>query len=320
MIPLAVTAHNEEQAIGSCLQSLLAAVAHAEARLPLRFDVLVVLDDCTDRTAEIAAAFQRIRTIVSSGGLVEAQRAAVRPAPFIVFSDADIFIEPVTLFEVCRVMLECPQVQVAYPSKAPLRPLRRSLLAGALYVFNRDNGYQTPRRYFNGKFFAIRHWHIPTVEELRPRLQALPADRFYAYERGVVADDIYLSRWLLHEYGRESIREVPEGRIWFRPPETFEGMYRTYRRMRREIERINAIFPETCATHRRDGVRRCDRRALRQAAWQDRWSWRLFQAALVVCQVRYLLDRFYHQHLSRRKGLEWGTVTESKHPIRAGSA
>src|SRR5262245_44390647 len=119
MIPLAVTAHNEEQAIGSCLESLLAAVEYAEARLPLTFDVF---GDCTDRTAEVVSTFPRVGTLVSSGGLVEAQRAAVRPAPFLVYSDADIIVEPQTLFEVCRVMLGCPRVQVAYPSKAPLPP------------------------------------------------------------------------------------------------------------------------------------------------------------------------------------------------------
>jgi hypothetical protein len=203
-------------------------------------------------------------------------------------------------------------VQVAYPSKSPLPPARRSLLAQALYVYNRDNGYQTRRHYFNGKFFAIRHWHIPSVEELRPRLEQLPADRFYAFERGIIADDIYLSRWLLHTHGREAIREVPEGRIWFRPAETFAGMYRTYKRMRREIERIDILFPETRPTHRRDGTRRCDRKALRRASWRDRWLWRFFHVALAVCRLRYRLERFWYRHLSRRSDTAWGTVSESK--------
>jgi hypothetical protein len=147
----------------------------------------------------------------------------------------------------------------------------------------------------------------------------LPADPFYTYQRGVLAADIYLSRWILQEYGPEAIREASGGRVWFRPPETFEGMYRTYKRMRREIERLDAIFPESRATHRRHGIRRCDPQALAQASRRDRWLWRLFHAALALCRLRYGLERFYYQHLSGRSDLAWGTVVESKHPIRAGS-
>lgn len=121
-IPLALTAKNEESAIGACLESVLEAVRVAEQRLPLRFDVQVVCDDCTDHTAEVARSFARVRTIESHGGIVEAQRAAVREAPFLVFSDADIRVEPETLEAVCRVMFEEPRVQVAYPRKSPLPP------------------------------------------------------------------------------------------------------------------------------------------------------------------------------------------------------
>ena len=51
-IPLTVCARNEARSIGACLDSLLAARAYAEARLPVRLELLVVLDDCTDATAE----------------------------------------------------------------------------------------------------------------------------------------------------------------------------------------------------------------------------------------------------------------------------
>src|SRR5262249_25628698 len=99
---------------------------------------------------------------------------------------------------------------------------------------------------------------------------------------------------------------------WFQPAETFEGMYRTYKRMRREIERIDMLFPETRTTHRRDGTRRCDMKALRRASWHDRWLWRFFHVALALGRLRYPLQRLYYQHLSRRSDSAWGTVPESK--------
>jgi len=70
-IIVAVTAKNEAAAIGSCLRSLLASVREAEVRLPLAFRVVVILDDCTDATGEIARSFG-VETKVSTGGPVEA--------------------------------------------------------------------------------------------------------------------------------------------------------------------------------------------------------------------------------------------------------
>jgi glycosyltransferase involved in cell wall biosynthesis len=314
MIPVAVTARNEEAALGPCLESVLAAVRHAEDRLPLRFAVLVVLNDCTDGTAAVARRFP-VEVLETSGGLVAAQRAAVRPAPFLVFSDADIYVTPPTLAAVCTAMLEDPTVQVAYPPKSPLPPRRRGLLAEALHVFNRDNGYQTRRHYFNGKFFAIRRWQVPTAAELRPRWGRLPRDRFHALERGVITDDIYLSRAILAEHGPAAIREVAEGRVWFRAPETFGGMYRFYRRMRLEIQRLDALFPDSRAVHRRYGVRGLDRAAFRRASPRDRCLWRLFQLSLLGCKVRFALERFWYRHLARSDCPIWEPIPETKAPI-----
>ncbi len=317
-IPLAVTARNEEQSIGSCLQSLLASVEHAEAALALKFEVTVVLDGATDRTEEIVRPFSRVSIVQleGEGNIVEAQRRANTPAPFMIYSDADISIEPPTLAALGRTMLEHPEVRVAYPAKSPLRPSRKTLLAEALYTYNRFDGFQTPRRYFNGKLFAIREWHIPDRDELRPRLREMSIDRFYDFHAGMRVDDIYLSRDILRRHGPAAIREVSEGRIRYRPPETFEGMYRTYRRMRMEIERLDTLFPETREVHRRYGIRGYDWTAVRQASRRDRWLWRAFRVALAACKTRYALERSYYRHLAReRKCPAWEPINESKRPI-----
>jgi glycosyltransferase involved in cell wall biosynthesis len=308
MVTIAVTAKNEAASIGGCLRSLLASVRHAEARLPLIFRAVVILDDCTDGTGDIARSFG-VETKTSTGGLVEAQRLVARERPFVVFSDADILIGETALTAVCRAMLENATLQVAYPRKTPLGPSRRSLLAEALSCYNRVNGFQDARRYFNGKFFAIRDWRIPTLAELEPRLAQLSPDGFYDFHAGMRIDDIYLSRDILLRHGREAILEVADGEIFFRPPETFAGMYHTYRRMRLEIERLNILFPESKPAHQQ---RRYHRDAERRAPLRDRFLWRWFRVWLGVCVVRYHAEKAYYRRLGARPCPAWPAIRETK--------
>ncbi len=308
-ITVAITAKNEAAAIGDCLRSIIAAVRHAEERLSLNVRIVVVLDDCTDATESIARSFPEVAIIHSSGGLVEAQRKVANSPPFVIFSDADILVSEGTITALCESMLTTPGLQVAYPRKTPLPPHRRSLLAAALYSYNRTNGFQNARRYFNGKLFAIRDWQIPTVEELQPRISKLPRNCFYHFEAGMQIDDIYLSRDILRRYGAEGIREVAGGEIFFRPPETFSGMYHTYRRMRREIERLNLLFPETVPVHQR---RRYDRTAERCAPLRERLLWRCFRAWLAVCILRFHFERLYYTYLASNPGPNWPAITETK--------
>src|ERR1700739_4488983 len=55
-VSVIVPARNEEASLGSCLQSLI-----SQTGLP--FEIIVVNDDSTDRTAEIAASFAGVRVI-----------------------------------------------------------------------------------------------------------------------------------------------------------------------------------------------------------------------------------------------------------------
>lgn len=57
MPSILIAAHNEQTVIGRCLDSLLNAAA------PMEFDVVVVANGCSDRTAEVAAARPGVRVI-----------------------------------------------------------------------------------------------------------------------------------------------------------------------------------------------------------------------------------------------------------------
>ena len=304
IIPITIAAKNEAQSLGPCLDAVLAAIAHAAER-GHQFDLLVVLDDCSDTSGSIAQT-RGVRTLRSSGGKVEAQRAGLRPGPFAVFMDADVLLTPPTLSALADALHADPARFVVTPPRRPLPPIARSPLAWALHRYNRERGFSSQRTWFNGKCFAIRQWHIPTRAELAPRIAALPRDRFHDYAAGMRVDDIYLSRRILAEHGPAAIAETTAGCLLYRAPETWRGMYRYYRRMRMEIDRVSALFPELAPT----APRQPDR--LPTAPLADRLTHRIFSLALAACRLRYRLERVYYQHLARTPCPAWPPVEETK--------
>ena len=230
VIPIIIAAHNEERSIRRCLVSIIQACHYAESRLPLSFMVIVGADRCTDQTVEIAQELGA-RVIETSGGKVETQRSCLQESEFTVFMDADISILPETLYGLCETMLGDPLVQVAYPPKEPLYPRRRSWIAKAGYYYSKDEGFRKKRYWFDGKCFAIRRWQIPKVDALKLRFAELSEDNFYRYEKGVLIDDVYLSRLILHNYGADAMRKSVQGCMYFRNPESLRSMYAYYRRI-----------------------------------------------------------------------------------------
>ena len=311
MIPLTVTARDEEAALGRCLDSLLAAIEVAERRLAIQIDLAVVLDDCTDRSAAIAAS-RGVRGLTRHGGKVEAQRAALRPGPFHIFSDADITVDPDTIFALCEAMLSDEDVQVAFPRKLPLAPRRRSLLARALHVYNARRGFSSQRTWFSGKLFAIRDWTVPDTNEIARRARGLSTSRFYDLGAPLRVDDVFLSRHILVTHGASALRETA-GVVWFRAPETWRGMYRYYRRMRRELERIELLFPELLVPGARaSAVRRPDE--LGSATVEERRAWQVFQLALAGCRLAYHAERIACDRLGMPARDPWPAIVETKQP------
>jgi glycosyltransferase involved in cell wall biosynthesis len=98
VIAAIVPAHNEEAWIGDCVRSLVAAAAcpalHGE-----RVVLVVVLDDCTDRTDDIAQAAGastlaiRARNVGAARAL-GAQSAIAQGARWLAFTDADTVVAP----------------------------------------------------------------------------------------------------------------------------------------------------------------------------------------------------------------------------------
>jgi hypothetical protein len=87
--------------------------------------------------------------------------------------------------------------------------------------------------------------------------------------------------------------------------------------MRREIERLNILFPETIPAHQQ---RRLDTAALRAASPHDRFLWRWFHVWLRICMARYSLEKFYYQRLAFHPCPTWPAISETKHPFSNAAA
>ena len=317
MITVAITARNEANSIADCLCSLQKAVQLAEQKLDMKLQLVVILNDCTDDTeAIVLQQYPGIEIIHTSGGIVEAQRAVAHRQPFVIFSDADLLYEPETIYLLVQTMLSKPELQVAYPQKRPLPPLKRTLVSAMLYSYNLNNGFQVHRPYFDGKCFAIRNWSVPAQQEVQARASQLTNDPFLDYKTGMRVDDIYLSRFILSSHGSSAICEVPGALIHFRPPATLSGMYQTSKRMTVEFERMDNLFPELAHRH---VVRKRDEPAWRGATRQQRGLHRLFLICLQGCNLRLSAERW----ISRIRGVSpdhWPAIPETKQsPIDKGS-
>jgi hypothetical protein len=316
IIPIGITARNEAKNILALLDSLRAAIARASAELGLSYELHLLLNDNKDDTPKLVSGMADVKVWHTYGGLVEAQRLLAQQsagAPFLIFSDADIQVSPDALLEVTRAMLRDPQIEVAYAEKYPIEPLRETLLARALYFYNLREGYQTTRHYFNGQFFAIRHWEIPKAEELH--WDPASDNRFLHLSSGIRCDDIYLSRELLCRFGPEAIRCVTGGGIRYRPPETLRGMFRKYQRMRLELLRLDCFFPPTREVHRRWGRRRVDLKRLAGAPPREQLYYALFWLALGVCKLAYHAQRIYFSYFASSPCPTWSPVTETKERV-----
>lgn len=99
-ISLVIPAHNEEKYIGRCLASVKAAAAHIDTPV----ETIVVLNRCTDSTADIARRFDAAIVKENARNLAKIRNAGVRAAggDAIVTIDADSWMSANMLTEVRR--------------------------------------------------------------------------------------------------------------------------------------------------------------------------------------------------------------------------
>lgn len=116
-VSVIIPARNEEASLGSCLRSLA-------SQIGIPFEIIVVNDHSTDRTAEIAASFPNVRVIdagplptgwTGKNNAVTAGARAAR-APWLLFTDADTVHLPGSL---ARAVAEAEQHHADLLSYSP---------------------------------------------------------------------------------------------------------------------------------------------------------------------------------------------------------
>lgn len=303
-----VPARNEQGRIAGMLASVFAGL-HTARRLGADWqsEVLVVLDRCNDQTRELAlAAGAEVRSCPFPHGKVEALRTGMDSAVDIhVCIDADVRVGARTLFDLVETLRSEPQLQATCP---PLRPdpLRgmRTPLSWALHRYNAARGFSSERLWLSGRCYAVRRVHFPGPLELRMRAQQVPpALRFPGLSGPLVADDVWLSRALLAR-GEHTIRHLATDPVQYRAPSSYRGMARTYRRLRRELRRVDLLFPELPSPGR-------DRRVDSVHGVSDRLALALFRGALLGCRAEAWLEERLSRWLGRAPD-PWQVVTESK--------
>jgi glycosyltransferase involved in cell wall biosynthesis len=103
ILSVVIPAYNEEQHIGACVKSVLNAISEAG----IAAEIIVVDNDSTDRTAEIATSlgcrviFEPFRQIARARN----RGASEAKSPYLIFLDADTLIAPDILKEALRLMM-----------------------------------------------------------------------------------------------------------------------------------------------------------------------------------------------------------------------
>jgi glycosyltransferase involved in cell wall biosynthesis len=98
MIAIIVPAHNEEDFLDDCITSLIAAAGH-QALMGEPVEILIMLDDCTDNSAQIARAHGVLAVTCEhrNVGMTRAAGARLmleRGARWLAFTDADTVVPP----------------------------------------------------------------------------------------------------------------------------------------------------------------------------------------------------------------------------------
>jgi len=145
MIGVVIPAHNEEACIAACLASVRRA-ARCEALAGEPVEIVVALDRCSDRTAEIVAAFGVTAVALAVGNVGRARAAGVstaitRGARWVACTDADTVVPPNWLSE-----------QLAYGCDA---------FCGTVAVHDwLDYGAAVRRAFLAGQCEADEHPHV----------------------------------------------------------------------------------------------------------------------------------------------------------------
>jgi glycosyltransferase involved in cell wall biosynthesis len=220
LISIVIPAHNEEQVIGRLLEGLVGGADPGE------LEIVVVTNGCTDRTADVAAAFPGV-TVVDSP--VASKPAALNLGDATATSfprmylDADIEVDA-TAVRAVDAALRCGEADLAAP-KLHLEVAAGSWAVRAFYdVWTRLPFVQND---LVGGFYGLS-------EAARSRFDDFP---------DTMAEDFYV-----HSLVPASRRLAVPGHVYVvHPPLTLRGLVRIQTRIQAANRRDRALFAEEAA-------------------------------------------------------------------------
>lgn len=250
-IIVGVCAKNEEGTILACLNAIYFALQQLSNRWNPR--VVVNVNHSTDKTRELVNGFVNHKsdfTVINRGGnLVEAQRAIVNgfPGKYYIFVDADTLIENEAIKELVATMENNHMLAAAYAHYTPHEGKGFIWPRIVNVVYDTQPQLQSHRYYLHGRVFITKDWYFPEWGEMQDRVKkssSILIKNLSAGDRRLIADDIFLSSYLLDKYGIHSIQQVHTAKACYEPVHTLKDFYRGYRRRNLEMKKMVELYPE----------------------------------------------------------------------------
>jgi glycosyltransferase involved in cell wall biosynthesis len=250
-LTVGIAVRNEVNTIQRTLSSIKASIDYARLFLPkLDWEILVCTNGCEDDSEIVIAGFieehpnAQISHISSEAGLVHAQRRIVRARTkrgYIMFFDADIVVEQPCVYELLIALESSPECQAVYAVGVPIESKPAGLIARLLILRVTRSELFTKRNFLHGRAFIIREWNIP---EGHHSFELSNAPDFLQIKAGVIVDDIYLSRAIVHAYGLSAVQQCRRAKFRYHPITILRDFYLARRRTYLELRRLDLMFPE----------------------------------------------------------------------------
>jgi glycosyltransferase involved in cell wall biosynthesis len=301
-VAIGICARNEANLIVSMLDSVLIACDIART---IQVHLIICANGCSDQTIPFIKSWQESHQSCScelmvrhNGNLVEAQRKIINRSKELgventIFLDADILVDKHFLLEICDDASRNGDAVAIYARSIPLSRAKRSVIERALNLYDMSGALYSKRLHLHGRAFLIKTnmWSIPRSD---PQL---------------VADDIYLSCYLLKKYGPQSIRGIDSARVYFNQITNYRDFYSAFRRRELELEKCLTLFPE----FKELPGDQIDRRFLWKRLLSEPLGNMLFWVILLCLKKAALIQLRMEEFIGLNKEKEqWIAVTSSK--------
>lgn len=305
-----IAAKNEERSIYSCLASMFEACQQLET-LPT---FVICLNNCTDSTEEVIRFSLtndvQIKLLYSNGNLIDAQRKIYKlaRAKIIILVDADSIVEKDSIKNLLAELKD--EVILTYAvSEINNKP---SNFVEKIYKLYVDQNFLTERKYFHGRLFATKVWTFPTKNEIRQKKQLAPY--LFKYGNGLIADDIFLSAYIIKNFGENTIKTVPSARVFAAPISSWKDWWATYRRVNIEVRKILNWYPEF------KEISDCLYRKTLWPAWfkgslQEKLLWLVYLTAKKLADIMIATELFKNRVLNPTPKEQWKRTNTTKLPI-----